>query len=89
MKEWTFLEAYDYIKANPEAFQLCDDEEELKGNYPSICVHYFFKEPHDISDSFAGKLRWTGTALDNKTKPSVDEELQILLNEHLALTKGE
>jgi hypothetical protein len=90
MREWTFLQAYDYIRANPDAFHLCDHDGELSGELNCICVHYLFKEPDPISYSYAGKLRWRGTLDTGYTdKPFVDESLQELLNEHFALTKGE
>lgn len=81
MKEWTFLEAYDYIKANPESFDLCDDERELSGEYDSICVYAYYDKPHPIGYPFAGKLRWRE---GGSGSPSVDGDLQNVLNKHLA-----
>jgi len=69
-KKWTFLEAYDFIKANPSIFTLCEDEEELSGIHPCICVY---------EKEFVGKLRWRTPDSDF---PSVDESLQNLLNQY-------
>jgi hypothetical protein len=81
MKEWTFLEAYDYIKANPKDFILCNDGEELSGKRNCICVYQHFKE-EEVGGAFAGKLRWRTV---DTNEPSVDEELQNYLNEHFGV----
>jgi hypothetical protein len=81
-KEWTFLEAYDYIKANSEGFQLCNHPDELSGKHPCICVYGI--------EGFVGKLRWRiqrGEDVVHKM-PQVDQELQNALNLHMESKKN-
>ena len=57
-----FIEAIILINESKQ-FELCDDDKELSGAYPSICVYK--------NQEFVGKLRWP----NKNREASVDENV--------------
>lgn len=73
-----FIEAVIAISKRKD-LEFCDDERELTGEHPSICI--YFKDG-DISNRFIGKLRWPNLDYNLKDKntakadPELIEELE-------------
>ena len=65
-----FIEAVIIIHESPD-LEFCDDESELEGLYPSICVY------HD--GQYAGKLRWPSIYEGERVAGKIDEDLLVIL----------
>ena len=67
-----FIEAVIIIHESPD-LEFCDDETELEGIHPSICIYY--------NKQFAGKLRWPSICEGERIAGEIDESVLVILED--------